>query len=466
MKAKISTKLTIILSLILLIGFLFVFLVNTLFLPRYYLYKMENKIDTVTNKIEETPANQRAAKMKQLESDYQVTILETAVTGSTIDDLNENMRTDLNRKGIALNRFWITEDTLKQLNNSPTSIEKRYNQGKQKSSFLVNLKLLDQKLLLVGISMVDFSETATIINTFTFVSFGIILLVMLILVYFSTKKITQPLTELKEVAEEISHFTFIQAQQIPADEIGELALSINKMSRDLEHYQTSLMNKNQQLKQFTADLTHELKTPIAVIKAYGNGMKDELDDGTYLETILRQADLLTKITTEMLDYAKLEQRDLQLDVLNLPELLQERVHLLQSTLDEKSAPFHVMNREPLINELIYGDKLLLARAFDNLLTNALKYATTPDIQLIWRETSEFLEITFVNETALPSDFDVDKLWEAFYVHEKSRNKYLSGTGLGLPIVKTIMEQQGFLISATLNNQQINFCLQFKKYLEK
>lgn len=458
-KSRISTKLTLTLSIIIFLSFLFVVLINTVFLPRYYLYKMENKIDTVSQKLKTGSITEQA---EQLEEEYQVTILKLDMQNISIDDLNETIRTALTRKGIALNRFWITEETLKQLAQQPTSIQKRYNQGKQKSSFLVNLQLVDQHLYLVGISMVDFSETATIINTFTFISLGFILIIVLILVYFSTKKITQPLTELKEVAEKIAQFTFVQATQLPPNEIGELALSINKMSHDLEHYQTSLLTKNQQLKQFTADLTHELKTPIAIIKAYGNGIKDELDDGTYLETILTQADLLTTITTKMLDYAKLEQQDLHLESFSIIELLHQRINLLQPVFKEQNSHLIIQGEAELKHSTIIGDKLLLAQVFDNLLTNALKYATIPELTLKWQETATTLKLMIRNPTTLTADFSTDKLWEAFYVHEKSRNKNLSGTGLGLAIVKTIMEQHDFNIDSKIVNQEIEFSLEFKK----
>lgn len=311
-------------------SFLLVILVNTLFLPRYYLHQMEDKVATVTSTLKKSTRTERTPKkLKELSENEQVTIIAADFNGLSTDDLNESLHTALLRERVALNRFWVTDDTIQQLQASPKSIQKLYDQGKQKSSFLVHLQILDNQLYLVGISLVDFSETATIINTFTFISLGLILTLALLIIYISTKKITEPLSELKRVTEQIAKLNFIKVEDIPPNEIGELAIHINKMSADLEHYQISLLNKNQQLKQFTADLTHELKTPIALIKAYGNGIIDDLDDGSYLATILKQADLLSLTVDQMLDYAKLEQQDLQVEKIDVKQLFKERLSNFQ-----------------------------------------------------------------------------------------------------------------------------------------
>ena len=342
---------------------------------------------------------------------------------------------------------------------SPKSIQKLYDQGKQKSSFLVHLQILDNQLYLVGISLVDFSETATIINTFTFISLGLILTLALLIIYISTKKITEPLSELKRVTEQIAKLNFIKVEDIPPNEIGELAIHINKMSADLEHYQISLLNKNQQLKQFTADLTHELKTPIALIKAYGNGIIDDLDDGSYLATILKQADLLSLTVDQMLDYAKLEQQDLQVEKIDVKQLFKERLNNFQLAADTQKITFNLTDKVPA-HRLIDADRILLARVFDNLLSNALKYATAPEITITWKKNDTGLQFSIQNKTSLSDTFEPRKLLEAFYVEEKSRNKNLAGTGLGLAIVNTIIEQHQFELDVSIKKQMIQFKLLF------
>lgn len=457
---KISTKLLLMLTTLIVSSFLLVILVNTLFLPRYYLHQMEDKVATVTSKLKNSTSTERTPKkLKELAKNEQVTIIAADFNGLSNDDLNESLHTALIRERIALNRFWVTEDTIQQLQGSPKSIQKLYDQGKQKSSFLVHLQILDNQLYLVGISLVDFSETATIINTFTFISLGLILTLALLIIYISTKKITEPLSELKRVTEQIAKLNFIKVEDIPPNEIGELAIYINKMSADLEHYQLSLLNKNQQLKQFTADLTHELKTPIALIKAYGNGIIDDLDDGSYLATILKQADLLSLTVDQMLDYAKLEQQDLQVEKLDVKQLFKERLSNFQLAADTQKIIFKLADQAPA-HRLIDADRILLARVFDNLLSNALKYTTAPEITITWEKIDADLQFSIQNKTSLSDTFEPSKLLEAFYVEEKSRNKNLAGTGLGLAIVNSIIEQHQFELNVSIQKQMIQFKLLF------
>ncbi len=457
---KISTTLTLTFSLIIIGSFFVMFIFNTLVVPYYYSAKMEHKVASVMASIQQSPNDSK--QLELLENEQQVTIVTYPLDGASLDDFNEGLSLNLNRKQIALNRFWVTQETLEQLQSTSQPIQRSFDQGKQKSSFLVEMMVIDDTFFLVGVSTVNFSETAELINSFNFISLSLTLVLIIFMIYISVRKITDPLVDLKKVAEEITALTFVTTENIPANEIGELAVSINKMSYALATYQNNLLAKNNRLKQFTADLTHELKTPIALIKAYSSGIEDGLDDGTYLDTILQQAQRLNEIVDQMLDYAKLEQQhSLQKVPLQLSKIWKQTLQEQESLMKKESILLlEAETDRPL--SLIEADSLLLKRAFDNLLTNSIKYTTDKEIQVSWRETNEFVELSISNQTSLPSDFDVEKLWEAFYVHEKSRNKNLSGTGLGLSIVQSIMNEHGFDIEARLVNKTLIFNLHFYK----
>lgn len=457
---KISTTLTLTFSSIIVGSFIIMFILNSLIVPHYYFSKMEAKVSSVMTDIQKNAHSEQ--QLAELENNNQVTILSRSLEQSSLDDFNESLNIELNRKKVALNRFWITQETLDQLENSPQPIQRNFDQGKQKSSFLVEMQVIDQTFYLVGVSTVNFSETASLINTFNFISLSLTLILIISLIYITVRKITDPLVNLKKVAEEITALTFVTTEDIPANEIGELAQSINKMSYALATYQKNLLAKNEQLKQFTADLTHELKTPIALIKAYGSGIEDDLDDGTYLDVILQQTERLNEIVDQMLDYAKLEQ---QQPINKVPIQLSDAWRQTVTSLSPTIAKENIMLLEadtdsPL--SLIEADPILIKRVFENLLTNSLKYTTDQEIQASWRETDDFIEFSISNQTSLTSNFDVTKLWEAFYVHEKSRNKNLSGTGLGLSIVQSIMNEHGFTIEARLVHQTLIFVLHFYK----
>lgn len=457
---KISTTLTLTFSSIIVGSFIIMFILNSLIVPHYYFSKMEAKVSSVMTDIQKNAHSEQ--QLAELENNNQVTILSRSLEQSSLDDFNESLNIELNRKKVALNRFWITQETLDQLENSPQPIQRNFDQGKQKSSFLVEMQVIDQTFYLVGVSTVNFSETASLINTFNFISLSLTLILIISLIYITVRKITDPLVNLKKVAEEITALTFVTTEDIPANEIGELALSINKMSYALATYQKNLLAKNEQLKQFTADLTHELKTPLALIKAYGSGIEDDLDDGTYLDVILQQTERLNEIVDQMLDYAKLEQQQpINKVPIQLSDTWRQTVTSLSPTMTKENIMLLEADTDTPLS-LIEADPILIKRVFENLLTNSLKYTTDQEIQASWRETDEFIEFSISNQTSLAADFDVNKLWEAFYVHEKSRNKNLSGTGLGLSIVQSIMNEHGFTIEARLVHKTLIFILHFYK----
>ncbi|EOH99052.1 hypothetical protein UAY_02321 [Enterococcus moraviensis ATCC BAA-383] len=461
---KISTTLTLTFTLIIIGSFVIMFILNSLIVPHYYFSKMEQKVTSVMSELHHN--DQSEQHLTELENNNQVTIITQDVDGSSLDDFNEALNIALNRKQVALNRFWITQETLDQLQANDQAIQRNFDQGKQKSSFLVEMKIIEGTFYLVGVSTVNFSETANLINTFNFISLSVTLLLIIVLIYISVRRITDPLVKLKQVAEEITALTFVTTTDIPANEIGELALSINKMSYALATYQKNLLAKNEQLKQFTADLTHELKTPIALIKAYDSGIEDDLDDGTYLEVILQQTQRLNDIVDQLLDYAKLEQQQpIHKVPLQLSDSWRQTVTELGPSMDKEAILLLEANTDTPLS-LIDADPLLMKRVFDNLLTNSIKYTTDKEIQASWRETDAFIEFTISNQTSLTSAFDVNKLWEAFYVHEKSRNKNLSGTGLGLSIVQSIMNEHGFTVEAKLVHQTLIFILHFYKSGER
>ncbi|MEI5993104.1 sensor histidine kinase [Candidatus Enterococcus mansonii] len=457
---KISTTLTVTFSLIIIGSFIIMFVFNSLIIPYYYFSKMDHKITSVMSELKEQPISTQ--QLIELENTNQVTIITKPLDGMPLDDFNEALNVELNRKKVALNRFWVTQETLDQLQTNAQPIQRNFDQGKQKSSFLVEMQIIDNTFYLVGVSTVNFSETASLINTFNFISLSVTLLLIIVLIYISIRKITDPLVNLKKVAEEITALSFITTTDIPANEIGELAQSINKMSFALASYQKNLLAKNEQLKQFTADLTHELKTPIALIKAYGSGIEDGLDDGTYLDVILQQTQRLNDIVDQMLDYAKLEQRQLINKVpMQLSDAWQQTVVELTPAMEKDEVILLEADTDTPLS-LIDADPILIKRVFENLLTNSLKYTTDKEIQVSWRETNEFVEFSISNKTSLAPDVDLSKLWEAFYVYEKSRNKNLSGTGLGLSIVQSIMDDHGFTIEARLVHQTLIFVLHFYK----
>ncbi|WP_081315030.1 sensor histidine kinase [Brochothrix thermosphacta] len=457
MKNKISIKMALFFSAIIVVCFAVMYTVNSYVAPRYYHWQMENKISAMMADISEKPKALRTEKwLQEQKEQQQVVIVRVPIVEEDNDAFNERVSFELTRNRVALNRFWITEDTLEKLKGNPETIQKEYNQDKQKASFLVQLKVLDNQLYVVGVSTVHFSETSAVMNRFNGVTLLLTLLVIISLVFIAARKMVQPLIELKEVTGKIAEFDFVKMTHITTDEIGDLSQNINRMSTNLQLYQQQLVAHNTQLKQLIADLTHELKTPIALIGAYSAGIKDGLDDGTYLTVIQEQNNRLNDIVNRMLKLSQLEQREIKREAVSINKLWSETVNESTPALNLTQHQLQTIGLEK--ETVIFAEAEVLRLLFDNIVSNSLKYASSKIITATWSQTTTDVTLVLSNQTTLSEDFPINKLWDAFYTHEPSRNEALSGTGLGLAIVAAISEAHGYRTKIAIVDGHFSFIL--------
>lgn len=444
-------------SAIIVVCFAVMYTVNSYVAPRYYHWQMENKISAMMADISEKPKALRTEKwLQEQKEQQQVVIVRVPIVEENNDAFNERVSFELTRNRVALNRFWITEDTLEKLKGNPETIQKEYNQDKQKASFLVQLKVLDNQLYVVGVSTVHFSETSAVMNRFNGVTLLLTLLVIISLVFIAARKMVQPLIELKEVTGKIAEFDFVKMTHITTDEIGDLSQNINRMSTNLQLYQQQLVAHNTQLKQLIADLTHELKTPIALIGAYSAGIKDGLDDGTYLTVIQEQNNRLNDIVNRMLKLSQLEQREIKREAVSINKLWSETVNESTPALNLTQHQLQTIGLEK--ETVIFAEAEVLRLLFDNIVSNSLKYASSKIITATWSQTTTDVTLVLSNQTTLSEDFPINKLWDAFYTHEPSRNEALSGTGLGLAIVAAISEAHGYRTKIAIVDGHFSFIL--------
>lgn len=442
MKQKIGTKLTIYITFVVIVTFTISLVVSQFFLPKYYLYQLNKKVADAyeTYQTKDEPS--------LVERQFDVTIITVPLEGS-IDNLNENLRLQLAREQIALNKFWVSEEVLQDIAGEKI-VGKLYDQGKQKSSFLVHYAKEGNQLIMIGASMAHFTDIASFINRFNFVFLIASILVIIMVTALLSRKLTNPLNELQQVAQEIGALNFQQANIQTGDEIEELAKSINKMSQTLESAQQQLTQRNLDLKQFMVGLTHELKTPLALINVYASGMEDGMDDGTYLTVIHQQIDRMEKIITDMLYFARTEENDSKVSSFDVIQLLQQIIHSYQPLQGDKQIFLHSELTEFMLNT----EQEKVHFIVENLISNAVKYTSGRDIFICF-DSHGRLEIT--NDTTLP---DISKIWQPFYVGESSRNKHISGTGLGLATVKSLAEQLGYTTKSTLADGKITFTINF------
>ncbi|MBD1380087.1 two-component system histidine kinase PnpS [Metabacillus arenae] len=239
------------------------------------------------------------------------------------------------------------------------------------------------------------------------------------------------------------------------------------------HDITELKKLEQMRKDFVANVSHELKTPITSIKGFSETLLDgAMDDRKTLESflsiILKESDRLQSLIQDLLDLSKIEQQGFELNIhkLDLPELLEEVVLMLQHKADQKEVEL-ILNIK-MKEVIIHGDIHRLKQIFINLINNGIAY-TPKGGSVTISVTSESDEAKIeVSDTGIGiREDEVPRIFERFYRVDKARSRNSGGTGLGLAIVKHLIEaHKGKIMVNSSVGQGTTFTVLLKKFLNE
>ena len=318
--------------------------------------------------------------------------------------------------------------------------------------------------LYISIPAVPIEESVQISNR-ALVFIGIIIIIIsAIIASYISKKFTSPIVQLNDITDKMAKLDFSQKYQIVEtdDEINELGKNINIMSDKLERTIKQLRTNNSELekdieekskidemrKQFISDVSHELKTPIALIQGYAEGLlenvnTDEESKKFYAEVILDESNKMDKLVKQLLELMKLEygKREFNNKYFNLTELINEVVRKSKVMLEENEINVTIIADN---NLQVYADDFYIEQVVTNYLTNAIKHAKKIDNKkeiIVKAEKSkddEKVRVSVYNTGDKIPEENIDKIWGRFYKEDTSRNRADGGTGIGLALVKAIM----------------------------
>ncbi|MBR3162638.1 MAG: GHKL domain-containing protein [Clostridia bacterium] len=333
-------------------------------------------------------------------------------------------------------------------------------------------------------------ESVEISNRFLYTMAFFVIIVAAIIVSFVSKKFTKPIVELDTIAKKMSNLDFSTKYQETdtGDEINNLGKSINIMSDKLEKTINTLRNNNLELerdieekskidemrKSFISDVSHELKTPIALIQGYSEGLieninKDEESRKFYAEVIQDEAEKMDKLVKQLLELMNLEygEREFNNKSFNIVELEKEVLRKLDVMIQDKKIEA-ILDTNEEIN--VFADDFYIEQVITNYVTNAIK--NTKDINgekyiKILNEIdndNKTVSIKVFNTGENIKDEDSRRLWNRFYKSDKSRKREDGSTGIGLSIVKAIMNnyKKGFGFNNKINGVEFYFELDLTK----
>lgn len=456
---KLNKKLSMSICIIVIMVSIVSLTINKMFIHKYYLYEKKKVINNIGEEIKNMDTKKLISDIKVIEDKYNITIVYVSIDTNVEhneEKITESFINEFWIKDISLKKFWISNDILKSLNQG--SINKIYNQRKSKYSLLVKFMKRDNYVFAVATPIEHSEDTIAIINRFYIIMSLFSIIAITLLTFILSNKIIKPIEKLKILSKDISRLNFRREDIKTNDEIEELANSINKMSLSLEKAHNELNKRNQNLKTFISDASHEMKTPISLIKVYSMGIQDGMDDGTYIDTIIDQSENLTNIVNTLLYWAKYEKKEMKLSKVDLKVKLLQCIKNYDVLIKENNidVTLKIDDNEIIVN----ADESNIEIVLNNLISNAIKYNNDNKIDICLLKDSQEVFLSVSNESKDINKEDIDNIWKPFYVLEKSRNKDLSGTGLGLSIVKEILEAHNVEYGVEVYDKKIEFFIVF------
>lgn len=456
--SKLAKKFIVGITAILFITLFTLMFINANGIERYYMYEKKQVMNGICDEIELGILKGQSIEeiIQELEDTKEVLIVSIG-NNKDFNALNEALRSALQSKGIGFQKFWLWDEDYKKILDKGRKI-KVYNQGKLNYSILIAYTQVENNLIAVTMIVPDVTDSIKMINTFTVVLNLMAWLIASGFMVILVRRITRPLQQIEQLAKDIASQHFYPITIHTHDELEVVASSMNEMGEKVQNYQQALIDKNKEMEQLLDNVAHDLKTPIALIKVYATGIQDGIDDGTFLETIIRQNESMEKMVEALLTLSRMEQKDYPIQKVALDVILQEQIEMQKVLAMEQN----ISIEEDIISQaFVESDPYTLSIIFSNLLSNAIKYTSGPTIYICLQPYEAGYQFQITNYTS-NEDLDLTQIWKPFYVGETSRNKALSGTGLGLAIVKKSVEKLGYEITSYKEDNQITFKILFNK----
>jgi two-component system sensor histidine kinase VanS len=472
MKRSIRSKLFTSIGLIMLLFIGLLWILNNMYLGKYYIQQKKNSL---------------IANAKQINKLYKGNVSDTQLQ---LDKIANMISSNLEIKDSNGNTVYRSARRMGQGENGRgPNINMRHNDlnsginpppiSNDSSNYQVNVYKIDTQrdtqlqidflTLITGLNngyslsirtpVLSINESVATANNFILFSGMVILIIGSLWAYIFSRRFTQPILELNSITRKISKLDFTEKCSVKGrDEIGQLGDSINHLSEELGKAMTELNIKNAKLeedidkerkidemrKEFISSVSHELRTPISIIQGYSEGLisnvvESDEDRIFYCDVIMKEADKMNKLVKDLLDISQIESGYFVLEKteFELTELIKYVGNRYGIIMREKNISLD-MNMPGEV--LVYADMMRIEQVLTNYLTNAVNHVDDKKLIKIDIETiGDKVTVNIFNSGNSIPEESLDKIWGSFYKVDKARTRAYGGYGLGLSIVKAIMD---------------------------
>ena len=462
MRYSLNKRIFTMISLLLIIVFSILFLMNGVLLGKYYRIHKKAQIINVANEVKKN--NYQNIRDIEEKNNLRVEILDEMQLRSTLNRFSsgpfDHFEKNIKVKDLSKDRVILTFQ----------------GKGMQNNEMMILLieKIEKNSFLIVHSPVYAIGEALKVSSNFTIFALIIAVLLSFVVSIIISKKISKPVLEISVVAEKISNLEFEKRIEIARDdEVGDLAKAINKMSDSLRITIEDLKISNERLKleiqkekeidkmrrEFISNVNHELKTPIALIKGFTEGLKDNIaspeDRDYYLDVIDDECNNMDALVKRLLLLSKYESEfEIEKSEFNIQSLLDELLKRYRVDYEKKNIKVEVNVSEDF---LLIADYKELKIAIDNLFRNAISHTEENKyIDIECKKEADKMIVTMKNSYKEMSQEEIEKLWIPFNKEDKARTRKFGGTGLGLSIVGAILKKHNFTYGASYENGEIKF----------
>ncbi|USK31329.1 HAMP domain-containing histidine kinase (plasmid) [Bacillus sp. CMF21] len=343
----------------------------------------------------------------------------------------------------------INSDKFDLLANNSATQNEYYDEINNKRYLSIGKPIYSNKVFIGGIfvlaSIEDMYKSVDIIEKSVILAGIGAIFLALGFTFILSRKLSNPLLEMEKATRKIAKGDLnTRVSKRTKDEIGSLATAINDLAVELHRYRSNR-------REFLANISHELRTPITYLEGYANALENNLyqskeEKKQYLQIIQQEAVRMSKLVNDLFELSKMEEGKVELlfEEVDLVEVVENALLKTKMKAKEKGLQldFNRLSDFPII----YADGLRMEQIVINLIENAIRYTEDGLIKVKLSSNSNTVRLA-VEDTGIgiPEE-DVPFLFERFYRVEKSRSREFGGTGLGLAIVKHLVELQGGTIS--------------------
>ena len=467
---SVRVKLFLTLCVVIILIILFLILLNNFVLETFYLYSKEQDLKGVYEIINDYYTNPNSnidmeLELERVALDNNFDIIIKADDGFLVYSSSKDYSSTIDKITQIEESVtsWFSKKSV--LHSDEKLVIRQTQDTKTKLNFILLVGKLDNgHILYIRIPISPIRESVKISNNFLYLIGTLGLAVGGIVLLFVSRKFTAPILELNTIARQMARLDFSKKYRITDtdDEINELGNSMNVVSDRLEHTIKQLLETNVELekdieeksridemrKQFISDVSHELKTPIAMIQGYAEGLKENVNTDPesreyYVDVIIDEANKMDKLVKQLLELMKLEygKREFNNQKFDIVELIKEVIRKSKLIYEEKQIVVEFESENPIY---VYADDFYIEQVITNYFTNAIKHALeingkkTIKIEVTENTETKKARINVYNTGDRIDEENINRIWNRFYKVDTSRNRDAGGTGIGLSLVRAIM----------------------------